>query len=506
MHGARAGRWRLPLGCLLALTAASAAGAASAALPASADSVRDAQQWVLDAVNAPAAWPKTQGQGVTVAVIDSGVEPTVSDLAGSVTTGPNYSGVSTKPSDPSWGMHGTWMASLIAGHGHDGANGISGVAPQAHVLSIRVLPDKKDPAFPKYEREPPSRGQRALAKAIRYAVAHRAEVISMSLGYGSSSLVVRAALQYALQRDVVVVASSGNSGDSASSHAKAHAPYSFPADYPGVLGVAAVDRSGYPASFSSDNLSVQVAAPGVQVPAQGRDGQYWLVSGTSPACALTSGVAALIKSAYPRLAPALVDRAIDSTVSHRPTGGYDDRVGFGTVDAAAALATAAHLASYASGGLGIRPASHFGGGPAAVPPPPVRPRGLSQLVLFCLLAAGCLALTAAAASRLVLGRTRGPRRTAGPAMATAASGRPEAAPARAPASPARPPGEPADLLPGNGNPRPARARRNDRPHAGCTRPDAGRTGPDAGRTGPAARRTGPDAGRTGPAARRTRPA
>ena len=61
-----------------------------------------------------------------------------------------------------------------------------------------------------------------------------------------------------------------------------------------------------PANFSSDNLSVQVAAPGVQVPAQGRDGQYWLVSGTSPACALTSGVAALIKSAYPRLSPALV--------------------------------------------------------------------------------------------------------------------------------------------------------------------------------------------------------
>ncbi len=409
MLTARAAGRRLALGYLLALTAAGAVAVAGQAAPARADSVRDAQQWVLNAVDAPAAWPVTQGQGVLVAVIDSGVEPNVSDLAGSVSTGPNYSGVSTKPSNPDWGMHGTWMASLIAGHGHDGNNGISGVAPRAQVLSIRVLPDKKDPAYAKYEREPSSRGQRALARAINYAVAHRAGVISMSLGYGASSLVVRKALQSALQRGVVVVASSGNSGDTPNGQARAHAPYSFPADYPGVLGVAAINEAGDPANFSSDNLSVQVAAPGVQVPAQGRDGQYWLVSGTSPACALTSGVAALIKSAYPRLSPALVALAITSTAQHRPPGGYDDRVGFGTVDAAAALAAARHLTSYVPGGHGLSPASHFGGGPAAIPPPPVRPRGLSQLVLFCLLAAGCLALTVAAASRLVLGRTRGAR-------------------------------------------------------------------------------------------------
>ena len=73
-----------------------------------------------------------------------------------------------------------------------------------------------------------------------------------------------------------------------------------------MLSVAAVDQNGAAASFSSDNLSVQVAAPGVQVPAQGRDGEYWLVSGTSPACALAAGVAALIRSAYPALPPDLV--------------------------------------------------------------------------------------------------------------------------------------------------------------------------------------------------------
>jgi subtilisin family serine protease len=413
MLSLRAASWRLSAGFLLALTAAVAIAAADTAGPASADSVRDAQQWVLGAVNAPAAWPVTQGQGVVVAVIDSGVNPSVSDLAGSVVSGPNLSGVKTRPANPDWGIHGTWMASLIAGHGHGVDSGVSGVAPKAKVLSIRVLPDRKDPAYAQYRREPASSGQRALAKAIRYAVAHRVSVISMSLGYGSSSRIVRSALQDAIEHKIVVVASSGNSGESPSDRQRAHAPYSFPADYPGVLGVAAIDQAGNPAKFSSDNLSVQVAAPGVQVPAQGNDGQYWLVSGTSPACALTSGVAALIKSVHPRMPPALVIRAITSSTQHRPPGGYDDRVGFGTVNAAAALTAAARLTKYVPDGHGLRASSHFGGGPAAIPPPPVRPRGLGQLLIYCLLAAACLVLTTIAASRLLLARARGAGGAAG---------------------------------------------------------------------------------------------
>jgi type VII secretion-associated serine protease mycosin len=415
----RAARCRLSLGCLLVLTSAVAASATAVAGPASADSVRDAQQWVLDAVDAPAAWPVSQGQGVTVAVIDSGVNPEVSDLAGSVITGPDYSGVSTPPSNPEWGMHGTWMASLIAGHGHGFESGVSGVAPKARVLSIRVLPDKKDPAHKQYELEPPSNGQWALAKAIRFAVRHRVRVISMSLGYGTASKVVRSALQYAYQHKVVVVASAGNSGNKASDRAQAHAPYSYPADYPGVLAVAAVDKVGNPAYFSSDNLSVQVAAPGVRVLAQGNNGQYWLVNGTSPACALAAGVAALIKAVHPGMSSALVVRAIEASAQH-PPGGYNDRVGFGTVDAVAALTAANRLAKYVPAGRGIAASTHFGGGRAAIPPPPIRARGLEQLVLFCLLAAACLALTVIAASRLVLARAQGTA-PGGPVLAMARS-------------------------------------------------------------------------------------
>ncbi len=373
------------------------------AAPARADSVRSAEAWVLSAVNAIPAEGETQGAGVTVAVIDSGVDGAIPDLTGVVKTGPDLTGVGTPVTDSNWGVHGTWMASLIAGHGHGAgdSDGISGVAPQARILSIRVITDKADPGYATYQRQSLRRGQRELAKAIRYAVQHGAGVISMSLGYGAPSRPVRSALQYAYNHNVVVVASSGNSGNAAEASGRGSAPYSFPADYPGVLGVAAIGQDFQPASFSSDNLSVQVAAPGVNVPAAGRNGQYWLVSGTSPACALTAGVAALVRSRYPRLPGADVVDAITRSAWHRPPGGYDRQVGFGTVDAAAALVAAGQLQAAGPGSHAVAAAGHFGGGPAAIPAPPVQPRGVTALVLYCLLAALCLTVLAFCVRRLV---------------------------------------------------------------------------------------------------------
>src|SRR5246127_1509573 len=161
-------RWRpgtalLAAAGLVSLVALAAAPAPDAAA-ASADSIQAREQWVLSMLNAQEAWSVTRGAGVTVAVIDSGVNPHVSDLSGSVITGPNYTGVTTRPSSSDWGVHGTWMASLIAGHGHDGGlSGVTGVAPKAHVLSIRVITDSTDPGFSRYEHEPQPRIQRELA-------------------------------------------------------------------------------------------------------------------------------------------------------------------------------------------------------------------------------------------------------------------------------------------------------------------------------------------------------
>jgi subtilisin family serine protease len=403
-------RLRVAAALSLAATCAGALGVQSAtAPPATADSVRDGQQGVLAMLNVPAAWTVSRGRGVTVAVLDSGVRPTVSDLAGSVTAGPDLTGVSTSPSSADWGQHGTWMASIIAGHGHGAGaqDGIVGVAPDARILSVRVIPDGNDPGYSSYEREQEDRVQDSLAQGIRYAVDHGAGVISMSIGYSSPGASVRSALQYAYGHGVAVLASAGNSGDTPTASRNGYAPLKFPADYPGVIGVAAVSSSGTAAGFSSDNLSVEVAAPGVNVSAQGRDGQYWLVTGTSPACALVAGVAALIKSGYPGLAPDLLARALSSTTQFRPAGGYDQEVGFGTVDAAAALAAAGQLSVQRAAGVGATSAVNFGGGPSAVPPEPVRPRGSGQLVLFAILALTALVLVMAAVSRLaVLSRMR----------------------------------------------------------------------------------------------------
>jgi subtilisin family serine protease len=318
----RAGAVLAAVGCAVSL----------AVLPgtvAAADTIRDNQQWVLNMMDVPAAWQLTQGAGVTVAVIDSGVNPHVSDLTGSVITGPDYTGVSTRPSNPDWGVHGTWMASLIAGHGYPAGsdNGVIGIAPASTILSIRVIPDRADPHYGRYSREQEPNIQDALARGIDYAVQHGAKVISMSIGYSAPNGAVKQALQDAFSHGVVVVASAGNSGAPNGPSDVGLAPESFPADYPGVISVGAVKMDGDVAGFSSDNLSVQVAAPGVNVPAQGRDGVYWVVSGTSPACALVAGVAALIKSRYPHLAPRLVASALTSTTTDQPAHGYDSQLG-----------------------------------------------------------------------------------------------------------------------------------------------------------------------------------
>jgi hypothetical protein len=387
------------------VTAMATAGVAAAAPAAPADSVRDGQLWALNMMDVPAAWDAgNEGQGVTVAVLDSGVAPGVSDLDGSVVSGPDLTGVSTPSSSPDWGQHGTWMASVIAGHGHgvDDDDGILGAAPKAKILSVRVIPDRNDPGYTTYEREQESRVQDSLAKGIRYAVDHGADVISMSIGYSSPSASVRSALQYAYGHGVAVVASSGNSGDTSSASKNGYAPLKFPADYPGVIGVAAVSSAGSVAGFSSDNLSVEVAAPGVNISAQGRDGQYWLVTGTSPACALVAGVAALIKARYPGLAPDLLAKALTSTTHYRPEGGYDQKVGFGTVNASAALTAAGQLARQRAAETGTAASTNFGGGPSAAPASPVGPRGTGQLILFAVLALTALVLVAASVSRLAV--------------------------------------------------------------------------------------------------------
>ncbi|GAB2471381.1 hypothetical protein GCM10027187_44230 [Streptosporangium sandarakinum] len=342
--------------------------------PAAAD-VRQDQRWVLRALDVEQAWKVTRGVGVTVAVVDSAVDAGVAELRGRVVSGPDMGfAESALPGGSAPGMHGTAMASLIAGAGK-GDGGLLGVAPEAGILSLPLVPREDEggeggigAAPPRVERR--QGADSPLARAIRYAADHGAKVVSMSLGAYGPHRAEREAVSYALSRGVVLVAAAGNDGGSAYTASHGTSFWSFPAGYSGVIGVGAVDARGEPAPFSSDNLSVMVAAPGVGVPVTLPGGGYGTSEGTSAATALVAGVAALIKAKYPDLPPYLVSRALTSTATSPPAAGYDDHVGFGMVDAAAALAKAGELAG-ARSGPGEPPGGHFGAGAPA--PPPERP-------------------------------------------------------------------------------------------------------------------------------------
>jgi type VII secretion-associated serine protease mycosin len=347
------------LATLLALsgTAAIAPGAT-----ARADEIRDDQWPFLSALNVQRAWNLTKGGGVKVAVLDTGVDARQRDLAGTVTTGPDYTRGANPPGVAPLRLHGTQMASIIAGHGHGpgGDDGVIGIAPESKILSVRVLLENEEPGYTFFNSN--ERYEDTIAKGIRYAVNHGADVINMSIGKSFPTKRERQAVAYAVSRGVVVVAAAGNEGASQTARRRGYAPYSYPASFPGVISVAAVTAGHRHAGFSNRNSAVVVSAPGVRVIAAGPGGDYYIGDGTSPAAAFVSGVAALIRAKYPKLHPMLVTQAIVTSTKHRPRGGYDSGVGFGEVDAAAALEAAGGLSGVKTAGAGLDP--HFTHGDA----------------------------------------------------------------------------------------------------------------------------------------------
>ena len=317
--------------------------------------VRAAEQAQLNAIDVPAAWRLSQGRGVTVGVLDTGVDTGAADLSGSVSTGPDYTLGADPPGYQPPHLHGTFIASLIAGHGSGPgrAGGVIGVAPAARVLSVRVILDDQEPGVGPYNTNP--RFADAIGQGIRYAASHGAGVINLSLGSVEPSRAMQAALAYAVSRGIVVVASAGNSGATG----PAYTPYSYPASFTGVVSVAAVNDSGVRAPFSDRNSSVVLSAPGVNVIGAGPGGTYLQASGTSPASAFVAGVATLIRSAYPGLSPAQVEQAMISSAVRRPAAGYSTATGFGEVDAAAALRAAGRLAR-GKPAAGLAPGRRFG--------------------------------------------------------------------------------------------------------------------------------------------------
>lgn len=354
--------------------------------PAAADTIRDQQRWALDAINLSAAWQYTKGGGVTVAVLDTGVDAGHQDLAGAVLEGTDLVGYGAQPGDPAWGGHGTAMAGIIAGRGHGpgGGSGVIGVAPQASILPVRVLLEEDDPG----RGQRPAQPGNAVAEGIRWAVDQGADIINLSLGDDSESAhpdaEEDAAVRYALEQGVVVVASAGNGGEKGD-------PVSYPAGYPGVIAVTAVDRTGSRADFSTRRWYATVSAPGKDVIIAAPGDRYMQGWGTSAAAAFVSGAAALILAAHPELTPAQVRQVLADTAQNRPDGGHSPALGGGVIDPAAAIEAAAQGVRAAVPEPRPHQARYFGPGPRPVADDGVPVGWLTPVAV----AAGALFLTAA---------------------------------------------------------------------------------------------------------------
>lgn len=285
---------------------------------AHADTVRGLQWW-LDPLKVRQAHKVAKGGGVTVAVIDTGVDAAHPDLKGAVLPGTGMLGsTSAKGWDDPTG-HGTGIASIIAARGGSGANQMLGIAPEAKILPIAV----------------PAPFSGTIARPVRYAVDHGAKIINMSFGgKGAATQEEIDAIAWARSKGVIVVAAGGNTtqGDD-------HVPH--PGSYPGVITVNGTDRAGNLWSGSLHDNTMDIAAPAEDIisakPRALSSNTFGVSSGTSDATAMVSGALALIWSKYPKLDAANVVNRLLATAVDKGQAGRDDQFGNGLIDILAAV-------------------------------------------------------------------------------------------------------------------------------------------------------------------------
>ncbi|WP_410595426.1 S8 family serine peptidase [Amycolatopsis sp. lyj-23] len=293
------------------------------ATPAWAADERQAE-WPLDAQHfrAEQAWTTARGHGTTIAVLDSGCQADHPDLAGQVLTGTGFVGVAgdTGQSDRSQDSHGTSIAAIIAGSGKNNAGtGVIGLAPDARILPVRVTVDG--------ETQPVS-----LAEGIIYAVDHGARIITISASTSVPDPNLRSSVEHAIERGVLVIAATGNSGRDGN-------PPSYPAYFPGVVAVTGVDSSNKFWPESQSGPQATLAAPATDIMSANNHGGYLRGDGTSYAAPYVAAAAALVWSKWPDLPAGRVIRQLIDTADRHGDAAHDDQYGFGIVNPVKALTT-----------------------------------------------------------------------------------------------------------------------------------------------------------------------
>ncbi len=284
-------------------------------------SIQDAEQkagWGITAFELPKAWQYTQGEGVKIAVIDTGCDLDHPDLVGNLLEGKNFV-VQGKPPEDGNG-HGTHVTGILVAENND--IGMVGVCPKAKVIPIKVLNDKG------------SGNLLNVAQGIKWAADNGADILTMSLGSPMRVQQVRKAIQYAAAKGIPTFVAAGNAGNTKEVF--------YPANYPETVAIGAVDESFRRATFSNTGRQLDFMAPGVDIFSTVPDNWYATLSGTSMACPFAVGVAALVLSYTRQGKTKLVLNTVDDyrEVFRKYTtpiqnGNYTDREffeGFGIID------------------------------------------------------------------------------------------------------------------------------------------------------------------------------
>lgn len=304
-----------------------------AATPAHAESVRDLQ-WHLDAMHADEMWKVSTGRGITVAVIDTGVDDSLPDLKGRVLEGMDYSSQSGDERTDHEG-HGTGMAALIAGSAtRGGESGAHGLAPGAKILPIR-MPEKIEG----WDFNASHSAARDMTKAILFAADTDARIINISMGQAESGAKgtadtpeLDAAVKYAVNKGKLIFASAGNEGDGANRPV-------YPASTPGVVAVGSINEKVKRSTFSEWGPEIDVTAPGEDMVHACTGGTgVCRTSGTSDATAIASASAALIWSKHPTWTNNQVLRVLINTMKgNEEEWTHNESFGYGIVRPRVAL-------------------------------------------------------------------------------------------------------------------------------------------------------------------------
>jgi membrane-anchored mycosin MYCP len=295
--------------------------------------------WTQTRLAPQRVWPLTNGRGIVVAVIDTGVDASAPQLAGRVLPGIDVvNGGGTADTD-CFG-HGTFVAGIIAAAPRSGT-GVAGIAPGVTILPIRQANGPTDGT------------SSGLSRSILAAVDAGARVVNISATSFVATQELRAAVEYAQERDVLLVASASNEAERGN-------PKAYPASFPEVIGVGAIGPDGRRTSFSEVGESVDLVAPGTDIISLSRAAEGHLTDdGTSYSTPFVAAAAALVRAYYPKLSAAQVKRRLELTADHPPGPLPDLEVGWGVVNPYRAVTA-------------VLP-EEFGVGPLSTPHEPIAP-------------------------------------------------------------------------------------------------------------------------------------